>query len=167
MNGAFRKTPQGLVPASEEAQKMFDRMQMGELCMGEHIRGRIPENHSRFFKLRDETFEIQDSFEDVEIWRKQLQILAGHYEEVIVPAPEWFEWAIEYLERNLGGVHKKKLIDKFKEEFQLQLWPKSIAFDKMDETEFKDMFKRAVNGFTNHYAPQMDDKTFLRIIDFD
>ena len=72
MKGVVKKTEFGWVPFSQDAQKVYDKMDIGELAMVECTRNRNYENHKRFFELRDQTFEIQDEFECEEQWRKQL-----------------------------------------------------------------------------------------------
>jgi len=134
---------------------------------GVHVLKRNYDNHKRFFKLRDETFDIQDQFEDPEVWRKQLLIMGGHFELAIVPKPEWWEWTRKYLLKWLGGHFKTNVIDKLDDALGVQLQPKSISYEAMDELEFRELFKRVVGAFLKNYAPEMDESTFMRILEFD
>jgi hypothetical protein len=168
MEGQLTKTATGFVPSCKEAQKIFDKMIIGARCKIELIRGRSYDNHKRFFELRDQTFEIQDEFDNEEVWRKQLLIMAGHYEEEVRALSPNMKWILKYLDKYLMGTAsgKKRVMDEIERSYRVVFVPKSIAWDKVDELEFREIFKRAVDGFIKNYAPEMDDQVFLRILDF-
>lgn len=167
MKAAYRKTAAGLLPCCDEGEKIWKKLELGQLCMVELTRGRNYDNHTRFFRLRNETFDIQDEFVCEELWRKQLLIMAGHFEMVIVPKPEWWEWMNKYLLKYLKGPHIQKVIDQLDEALGVQLQAKSMAFDQMDEIAFRKMFSSAVTGFINRYSPEMDENQFMQILEYD
>lgn len=168
MEGQITKVQNGFLPSCKEAQKIFDSMIIGSRCKIELIRGRNYDNHKRFFELRDQTFDIQDEFDDKEIWRKQLLIMAGHYEEEIRALSPNMKFIMKYLDKFLMGTpaSKKKIMDEIERSYKVVYVPKSIAWDKVDELEFREIFKRAIDGFIKNYSPQMSDQTFLRILEF-
>ena len=169
MRQVFKKTATGFVPDCEESQKLFDKVPPGAEVMVEFTKKRSYPNHKRFFQLRNMTFDIQDSFDNEELWRKQLLIMAGHFDEVIVPLPSWLNYVTDYLEKYIPDQtpNKRKVIDKIKNAFGLQYWAKSIKYEKIDEIEFNEMLKNAVNEFIKHYAPEMTDVEFEDIVRLD
>ena len=142
MKEIFKKTSKGLIPASAQAQELFDSMPFGAMGFFDFAQDRSPGNHKRFFKFRDATFDMQDCFDNSEIWRKHLIMIAGYYDEVVVFNPTTEETSIQY-------------------------WPKSMAFDKMKEKEFQKFFKRAITGFLNRYGNGLSEDQILRIVEFD
>jgi len=138
----FKKTAQGLIPATEDAQILFDKIPFGDLCKGEYIKKRNYKNLQRFIKFIDAAFDMQDFYEDKEHFRKSVQMIGGHYEELII-------------------------IGKKGEEPTVQFIPKSISFDEMDELEFSALFKKCVTGYLGRYGTGMTEEEFMRIIRFD
>jgi len=169
MRQMFVKTKTGFVPSCKESQKLFDKVPEGGEVMVDYVKKRAYPNHKRFFQLRNMTFDIQDSFDNEELWRKQLLVMAGHFDEVIVPLPSWLDYVINYLEKYIPNetANKEKIINKIKNAFGLQLWPKSIKYEKIDEVEFNKMLTRAVNEFIKYYAPEMTDTEFEDIVRLD
>ena len=167
MKGVVKKTPSGWIPDCPESQKIFEKTPLGSRAKLEFIETRNYDNLKRFFELRNHSFEMQDSFDDEEAWRKQLLILAGHFDLVIVPKPDWWDRALLYMNKHLGGPQKESLIERFEQALGVQYQAKSIAFDKMDEQEFRALFSRVVTAFLNAYSPNMTENEFMQILDFD
>lgn len=142
MKEVFKKTANGLIPASDGAQRLFDKIKIGEQGVFEIVRKRNYGNLTRFFKLRDVTFEIQDHFDNDELWRKHLIMIAGYYDEVVIFNPNT-------------------------EETVVQFWPKSISFEEMEEQEFQLFFKRVITGFLNRYGNGLTETEILSVIGFD
>lgn len=95
-------------------------------------------NHKRWFAFVKHTFEMQDNYHDIQIWRGVLQIIGGHCKCVVDRA---------------GKTH---------------IWPESIAWNVFeDESLFSQMFKRAVDGFIKNYGNGMSEDELLHIIDFE
>lgn len=128
MKAVFTRTPHGLAATSDEAQKILAQYQPGDDVLVEHKRGRNARNHRRFFAFVSMTFDWQDDYQDIEVWRKVLEIAAGHFDVVI---------------DKHGNTH---------------YWPKSIAWDELDdETEFRELFGRVVNAYLARYGSKLSD----------
>jgi len=96
---------------------------------------RNPANHRRWFKFVTVSFDMQDQYEDKEIWRKVLQMLAGHFDTVTDAK---------------GNTH---------------YWPKSISFKEIDDEKvFQDLFKRAVSAFLGRYGGGMSEADFMQVL---
>ncbi len=141
MKAVFKKdSKNGLIPCSEDAMKLWDKIPDDSYALVEYVRKRNYENHKRFMVLIDVTFEIQDSQENKEIWRQHIQMLAGHFETII----------FEDVDGNITT----------------QYWPKSIAYEKLDETEFQELFGRVIQAFLDRYGKGTTEQELLRVIDF-
>lgn len=169
MEAVFKKTPEYLVIDNQEAQDFFDEVPDGALVKVEYIEKRNYENHKRFFAFARDTFDMQDQFDNKEIWRKHLLMLAGYYDQVVVPIPEKKRSMIDHIKKFLGGPGKAKsnIIRNLESTYTVQYWPKSMSFEKMDEVEFKNMFDCAISGFLERYGNGMTDEEFRRVIDYD
>ena len=93
-------------------------------------------NHRRFFAFINKTFDIQDHYENVDIWRKILEMKAGFFDLVIT------------------------------EKGKPLYLPKSISWDKVDEVEFKDLFNKVVNAFLADYGHGLNDIQINEIVSF-
>jgi len=116
-------------------------MSNGDLCKVEYIKSRNYENHKRFFKFIEVAFDNQDFYDNPEHLRKALQMAAGHYEVLVI--------------QNKEG------------EVSTQYIPKSIEFEKLDEEEFQELFKKCITAFVERYGNGLTEQQLLRIIDFD
>ena len=131
MKAIFIKAYDGsLRPGSDEAVKILTRYRSGDEILLEHKRNRSAANHRRFFSFVQMTFEWQDTYDDIEIWRKVLEMGAGHFTTVI----------------GLDG--------------KTYYWPKSIAWDEMDEDAFSDLFSRVVQGYLRRYGSELIELQF-------
>lgn len=167
MKGVLVKRGGSLFPEGYEAVKMFNRMEEGERCKGEHVKNKNYKNLNKFFELANQSFKYQHAFQDLEEWRKELIILGGHYEEVIKPAPEWLEWICCHLEENLGSKHKEKIITQLQDQYTIQKRAKSISLENMTDEDFRKLIKKAITGFSEHYAAGMSEQDFMKILRFD
>jgi hypothetical protein len=140
MKELFKKTASGLIPDTEEGMKLFSAI--GEYAMVEFIKGRSYENHKRFFKFLDVAFDMQEFYDDKEDFRKSLQMLAGHYDELIILGRDGGEPTVHYT-------------------------PKSICFEAMDELEFEKLFKRCRTQYLSRYGTGMTEDELMRVIRFD
>lgn len=136
MKALFVKSGDTLVPMDEVAIKIMGKYHPGDVVLVEHKFKRNAGNHRRFFEFRNLTFDLQDVYQDKEIWRKVLEINAGHFELVIDKD---------------GTAH---------------YWPKSIAWDEMDEVEFADLFNRVVNGFLEKYGEGISQDDLDTVVAF-
>lgn len=137
MKAIFVRTDYGLRPASDEAARVLAQYKMGDEILLEHKRGRNAKNHRRFFAFVNLTFEWQDQYEDPEIWRKVLEIAAGHFDTVV--------------DKN-GQTH---------------FWPKSIAWEDLDdEDEFRALFGRVVNAYLSRYGTRLNEAQLNMVVNF-
>lgn len=77
------KTLSGFAPANEEAKLAMRRYKPGEVVRCKLTKPRDYTNHKRYFALLNLTFENQDKYDNFEIFRKAVQIAAGHVDEII------------------------------------------------------------------------------------
>jgi len=122
MKAVFRKTSTGIHPIDECSLELFDKIEDSELVMVEFIKKRNYLNHKRFFKMVDVCFEMQEFFDNKEVFRKHLTMIAGHFDEIVVPDNE-------------GGT-------------TLQYWPKSLEFQKMFRRCITGFISRYGKGIT-------------------
>jgi hypothetical protein len=126
-----------LEAADDDSLEVMRRLPKGIVFEMEYRAARNPANHRRWFAFVSTTFDMQDQYEDKEIWRKVLQMLAGHFDEVV---------------DQRGQTH---------------YWPRSISFKELDdELVFRDLFRRAVNGFLSRYGNGMSEQEFMAAMDF-
>ena len=112
----------------------MESVPFGEV-MVEIKKNRNPLNHKRFFAFIKQSFDMQDEFEDIEVWRKYICMKAGFFDEIVT----------------------KKGV---------QYWPQSISWDKLDEIEFKEMFKRVTNAFIRYYGQGLDEVQLNSILEY-
>lgn len=125
-----------LEPIDDETMAICRSISPRDLVRVKYTKARNPQNHRRWFAFVNTTFDMQDTYHDKEIWRKVLQMLAGHFDTVV---------------DTRGNTH---------------FWPKSISFkDLDDETVFRDLFKRAVSAFLDKYGQGMTEAEFMRVLD--
>lgn len=136
MKTIWTRTHDGLRPASDEAVKVLAQYKPGDEVLLEHKKGRSAGNHRRFFALVNMTFDWQDQYDNPEIWRKVLEIAAGHFDIVI---------------DKHGNTH---------------YWPKTIAWDRLDEDEFRDMFSRVVNAYLARYGERLSEAQVNLVVGF-
>lgn len=107
----------------------------GEI-MAELRKNRNPGNHKRYFAFIKMSFDMQDYYNEVDIWRKMLQMKAGFFDEVISE-----KGVAVYL-------------------------PRSVNWDELDETEFKPLFTKIVNAFIHYYGQGLNDIQINSILEF-
>ena len=94
-------------------------------------------NHRRYFAFIKQAYDMQDSFDSQEIFRKYVELQAGHFDTVVSPKTG-----------------------------ETAYWPKSIAWEKLDEAEFKKLFNDVVNAFIKVYAHKLSDHQINQIAGF-
>lgn len=97
-------------------------------------------NHNRFFAFVKTTFAMQDVFNeptDKDRWRKQLLLNAGHVDEYISPKTGDVAFVI-----------------------------RSIAWDELDEIEFRPLFNSVVNAFLKWYGEDLNDVQINTILEY-
>ena len=125
------------MPRHEQAAKFWESIKEGDWFLIKSIKGRNYKNLQRWMAFVNFTFDLQDCFEVKEIWRKHLQMLAGHYDEVVL------------------------------QDGSVQYWPKSIAFDEMSEEEFNKMISNSINMYLSRYGNGITKEQIENAIGFD
>ena len=100
-------------------------------------KNRSPGNHRRYFAFIRLAFDMQEHFGNDTIFRKHLQIAAGHVDIVIDPKTG-----------------------------ETMLIPKSISWDELGEDEFKPLFNDVINAFINVYGERLDPSQIDQIVRF-
>ena len=103
----------------------------------DYKKNRSAGNHRRFFTFINTAFDMQDTYENKEVFRKYLEMLAGHFDTVI--------------SARTGDA---------------MYWPKSIGWDALDETEFRKLFNEVVNAFLNWYGKNLNDYQINQLVAF-
>jgi len=115
------RTLSGLAPADEEAKQAIRRWKIGETLRCVITKPRCYTNHKKFFALLHLVFENQERYTDFVIFRKVVEIAAGHVDEFITLD---------------GEVHYEV---------------KSIDYSSLDEFEFDDLFGRCMRVCVEHF----------------
>ena len=133
-------TPRGfLVPESDSDYDKKMKLKVGETYSAEIRLVRNPEFHRLYFQMLRTAWEfLPESVRDgrfhgnQEAFRKCLEISAGHYEEFYSPQHGWIQG------------------------------PKSIAFEKMGETEFRELYNGVRTVLDRILSKYMTQEQFER-----
>lgn len=107
MKGVWRKTIGGLKPADALAEEVYQGLALNAEVMAEVTRPRSLQHHKWFFALLKIVFDNQETYDSMDAMLIAVKVALGHC----------------YPMTTKTG--------------QAVMVPKSIAFNKMDETEFK------------------------------
>jgi len=110
-----------LKPVRGGAKDSVDKLPIGRVLSIKWSESRNYENHKRFFSFLRTTFDMQDSFESFEHFRRWLVMKAGYYTTAVAP----------------NG--------------STMFFPDSINFDKMDEEQFKKLFSDCIDAFISGF----------------
>ena len=116
-----KNTMSGLIPMTSEDYDLKKRLKIGEVYSVDIKLVRNYEFHKKYFALINCAWEFmtekqQAFFKDIEKFRKTIEVAAGHCEPFYShERKEWFDI------------------------------PKSIAFDKMDNSQFEDLYQRVLD----------------------
>lgn len=124
------------VPANEKAIDVYDLMQDLQEIDCDYSFPRNPGNHRRFFAFLKIAFESQEFFDNIHHFRKWLIGKAGYF--TIIQTPK-------------GGT----IFD-----------ADSIAWDNLDETDFRKVFSDCIQAFINEFGARIPEKTLDEIIRF-
>ena len=125
-----------LAPADDKAEEVIKGMKPEEGMKLNYSLVRSIGNHRRFFKFIQIAFDSQDHFDDKEIFRKYLEMKAGHFDTVVTPTG------------------------------QTLFLPKSIDFASLDETEFRGLFGKVVNAFLKAFGDRLDAAKIDELVRF-
>lgn len=120
-----------LLPMDDDLSGIPDGEIMADLRKNRNVK-----NHRRFFAFIKMSFDMQDTFDSMEVWRKYITMKAGFFDEVI----------------NAEG--------------KVMYWPRSISWDELDEIEFKDLFNQVVNAFLKYYGNGLNDLQINSVVEF-
>lgn len=137
MKAIFRRKGDTLVPACQEALKVLGMIGEGNEAIIEYKQGRSSKNHRRFFAFLNIAYDRQETFDDKEVFRKYLEMSAGHYTEIISPKTG-----------------------------QPMYIAKSINWDELDETAFKELFNRCVQAFLDRFGQELSPEELTLIVGF-
>lgn len=133
-------TIHGLVPMYDADYEEKKKLKLGEAYTAEIRLSRNPRFHQKYFALINAAWELlpqrkKDGLRTCENFRKYIEVAAGHCETFYSPQrKEWVEI------------------------------PKSIAFDKMDEAEFSDLYNRVRFVIDTILAPVITKEQFENIL---
>lgn len=126
-----------LIGADEDSAEIITNLGLDTVVKCKVSTRRNYKNLQRFMVFIDTGFHLQSSFVNKEFFRKWLTMKSGYCDVVVAP----------------NGT--------------TMFLPKSIAFDAMDEEEFKLVFKKCVTTFLAEFNIKMTDDQFWEILDFE
>jgi hypothetical protein len=150
------QTDRGLAGMGDQSERDYSRFQsfvrnlgVGEFFLFRYWRPRNPKFHRKFFALLNYAFDHWEPAEgrrrlkhhgvpiekNFEIFRKHITILAGYYTATY----------------DLRG--------------RLHLEAKSIAFDKMDDTEFEQLYAKVVDVLIKHVLTNYKHEDVDRVVE--
>lgn len=136
-------TPRGLVPLGDDDYEEKKKLRLGETYSVEVKVVRNVDFHRKYFALIAYAWEFlneqeTERFKDKENFRKYIEIAAGHCDVIFHPRLQ------EFVEI-----------------------PKSIAFAKMDNTAFSDLYERVKDVIFSIIGDRVTQEEFERLlIDF-
>ncbi|MDH5572903.1 MAG: DUF1367 family protein [Gammaproteobacteria bacterium] len=126
-----------MVPHDEATIKYISRRTDGQVLVTDLKQARSYENHKRFFDFLGATFAMQEFYTELEQYRRWITVAAGWFDIMVYP------------------------------DGATQLNPKSIAFENMEEDEFRKLFTAAIGAFIEAFGNGMTDSELMRIISYD
>lgn len=114
---------QSLKPADMESERYLSKIGFGEQVTCKLTRPRNPQFHRKFFSLLQLVFENQERYATFERFRKEVVMRAGFFDEHV----------------HLTG--------------KVSYVAKSLAFDKMDETEFSELYDKCCVIILQYFMP--------------
>lgn len=131
-------TASGLIPCTDEDYEKKRKLKIGRVYKTKMTLARNYEFHKKYFALINCAWEYQNErtveffHHNPDAFRKTVEISAGHYELVYsIARREWVEQA------------------------------KSIAFDKMDEAEFQDLYERVKDVLFSTFLRHVKEEEFM------
>jgi hypothetical protein len=135
-------TPTGLKPLYDADFDEKRKLRLGEVYTAEVKLARNIQFHRKYFALINTAWEYLNEATtahfggNVEAFRKCVEVAAGHCDRVYhLASKSWLEV------------------------------PKSIAFDKMDEAAFGDLYERVKDVLFRVFLKDIDEKEFIRIVE--
>jgi len=123
----FRKELGGLRPEGDTATAVLGKIKLGDVVKVEIKRPRNLAHHRKFWALMNLVFENQEHYESVENMVAAMKTAVGH---------------CDFMPSKDGNT--------------MIAIPKSIAFHKMDQTEFETFYENCLNVIAKHFIPGID-----------
>lgn len=123
----FRKDIGKLVPADDAAQAVLSKIKLGAEVQVDIRRPRNTRHHRKLWALANIVADNQEHYETPEQVVAALKAATGHC--------DWFPMK--------DGEHMVAI-------------PKSIAFHKMDQTEFETFYDRCIQVVAKHFLPGVE-----------
>lgn len=117
------KALNSLRPIDEAGEELLQKIKFRALVKVKITRSRNLKHHAKFFALMRIVYSNQERYTNPDHLLTALKIAAGWTEAIIMPSGNQY------------------------------LIPKSIAFDKMDQTEFEVFYDRALDIVIEHFLP--------------
>ena len=126
-----------LVGKDEATQKYLNRRKDGQVIGADIKQARSYPNLKRMFDFLNKSFDMQEFYTDLEVYRNWITVASGHFKIIVYP------------------------------DGKTELIPKSWAFENMPEEDFRKLFKSAIGAFIEEFGQGMSDDEFMRIINYD
>lgn len=124
------------VPSNEDGVKYLYNRKVGDVLTTDVKVCRSYENLQRFHVFIRETFAMQEFFDNKETYRYWLTMKAGYFDTIVTPAGK--------------AIFKAH----------------SIAFDNMEEDEFKKVFSNCIDVFLKEFGQGQTEQDILNVIGF-
>jgi hypothetical protein len=134
------RSPFGLSGAYDDDREAIKRLKHDEIYEVDIKLQRNPAFHRKYFALFRVAWEYQNEdtqswFGSMDAWRKAVEVAAGHCEKAYsLTLNDWVEI------------------------------PKSIAFDKMKEEEFQDLYERVKHVLFTIFLPDIAEEDFFEAL---
>lgn len=134
------RSPFGLSGVYDEDREAIKRLKHDEIYEVDIKLQRNPAFHRKYFALFRLAWEFQNEdtqswFGSMDAWRKAVEVTAGHCEKAYsLTLNDWVEI------------------------------PKSIAFDKMKEEEFQDLYERVKHVLFTIFLPDIAEEDFFEAL---
>ncbi len=125
-----------LIPHNQETLNWMSKRKPGQVISANIKEVRNYENHKRFFSFINTTFDMQEHFDNVKIYRKWITMKAGYFDTIVTPKGDTLFIA------------------------------QSLSFADMDEDKFKELFSTAIDVFLKELGNGIIESDLMRVIDY-
>lgn len=139
----LQKTARGLLGITEadhrawlKFKQLIERLETGAHLKIEYARPRNPGHHRKFFALLQLIADNSEVYDTPEKALVALKLVTGYADPIIHPSTG-----------------------------EVQLIPRSISYEGMDQTEFDEFYNRAIDGVLQHILPDMPRQKFDRLLE--
>lgn len=125
-----------LIPSGQESLNWMAKRKAGEVLSVEVKLARNYGNHKRFFSFLQTTFDMQDHFCVFEAYRRWITMKCGYFSTIVAPSGKTLFIA------------------------------DSIAFENMEEDEFRKLFDTAIDVFLKELGKGVSEKELMKVINY-